>query len=101
MPSSFQRLTRSLRFQLAFWNAGVLVVLVACLLVVLYLGMRFLLQRELEEVLLEDCRELEQLVASNPDPVELRQELARPSLAVRHPRGDGWGNARGGPSRFR
>jgi two-component system, OmpR family, heavy metal sensor histidine kinase CusS len=77
MPSSFQRLTRSLRFQLAFWNAGVLVVLVACLLVVLYLGMRFLLQRELEEVLLEDCRELEQLVASNPDPVELRKELAR------------------------
>lgn len=77
MPSSIQRLTRSLRFQLAFWNAGVLVVLVACLLVVLYLGMRFLLQRELEEVLLEDCRELEQLVASNPDPVELRQELAR------------------------
>ncbi|MFM8931829.1 MAG: histidine kinase dimerization/phospho-acceptor domain-containing protein, partial [Gemmataceae bacterium] len=77
MPSSLQRLTRSLRFQLAFWNAGVLVVLVACLLVVLYLGMRFLLQRELEEVLLEDCRELEQLVASNPDPSELRKELSR------------------------
>ena len=77
MPSSLQRLTRSLRFQLAFWNAGVLVVLVACLLVVLYLGMRFLLQRELEEVLLEDCRELEQFVASNPDPSELRKELVR------------------------
>jgi signal transduction histidine kinase len=77
MPGKFLRLTRSLRFQLAFWNAGVLVVLVAGLLLLLYLGMRLLLQRELDQVLQEDCRELEQFVAANPDPAELEKELRR------------------------
>ncbi len=77
MPGKFLRLTRSLRFQLAFWNAGVLVVLVAGLLLLLYLGMRLLLQRELDQVLQEDCRELEQFVAANPDPGELEKELRR------------------------
>ena len=45
MPNALRRLTGSLRFQLAFWNAGVLVVLVAGLLALLYLGMSVLLQR--------------------------------------------------------
>ena len=77
MPGSLIRLTRSLRFQLAFWNAGVLVVLMAGLLTLLYLGTGLLLQRELDEVLQEDCRELELLTISNPAQIDLDIELKR------------------------
>ena len=77
MPGSLIRLTRSLRFQLAFWNAGVLVVLMAGLLTLLYLGTGLLLQRELDEVLQEDCRELELLTISNPTQIDLDIELKR------------------------
>lgn len=77
MPNSLVRITRTFRFQLAFWNAGVLVVLVAGLLILLYLGMRLLLQRELDGVLQEDCRELELMVASNRDQAQLESELMR------------------------
>ena len=81
MPNALRRLTGSLRFQLAFWNAGVLVVLVAGLLALLYLGMSVLLQRELDEVLQEDCRELELMVASVPSLSDLEGEMRRKAIS--------------------
>lgn len=66
-----------MRFQLAFWNTlGALVILLAVSLG-FYLGVGFLLVRELDQVLDEDCREFLLLVGQGANPEAVKSALTR------------------------
>lgn len=77
MPMAASRFIRSLRFQLSFWNTlGALAILLAVSLG-FYLGVGYLMTRELDQVLDEDCRELILLMEQGIDLETVRAALAR------------------------
>lgn len=77
MPSAPTRFFRSLRFQLSFWNTLGAVSILLVVSLGFYLGVGFLLTRELDQVLDEDCRELILMVDQGASPEAVMAALVR------------------------
>ena len=71
------RFFRSLRFQLSFWNTLGAVAILLAVSLGFYLGVGFLLTRELDQVLDEDCRELILMVDQGASPEAVMAALVR------------------------
>jgi heavy metal sensor kinase len=75
------QLFRTLRFRLTFWNTGTILVLVLATLIGLRVGLRWTLQRELDDVLSEDVEEVQLIVARYwPDQAAIREDLERKAI---------------------
>src|SRR6516225_4575235 len=71
-----KHLSRTLRFQLTFWNTIAILVLVAATLWGVREGLRWTLLNEMDKALAEDIREVQHIVErSYPDLDEIRKEL--------------------------
>jgi heavy metal sensor kinase len=70
---------RTLRFRLAVWNAAVVVITALVTLIGLRQGVRWALIHELDQVLIDDAREVELALATSPqrDMSDLKGELTR------------------------
>ena len=82
----FERLrvwTRTLRFRLMVWNAGLVLLVAGVTLFGLSEAVRFKLERDLDQTLLEDVREVKQAIEGPraPSLEELHAELDRKALS--------------------
>jgi heavy metal sensor kinase len=70
---------RTLRFRLAVWNAAVVVITAIVTLIGLRQGVRWALIHELDQVLIDDAREVELALSVSPKPAmnELKSEFTR------------------------
>src|SRR4051794_11051934 len=68
-------LVKTLRFRLAFWNTGVLVVLSLATLMGLREGLRLTLLHELDQQLAEDAQEVNLVLAEHADDPPRLQEV--------------------------
>lgn len=72
---------RTLRFRLTFWNTSMILVLLTVTLVGLRVGLRWMLQRDLDAVLSDDVVEVQQIVERHwPDLGPIAEELNRKAV---------------------
>lgn len=80
---------RTLRFRLAAWNAAIVIITALVTLVGLRQGVRWALMHELDQMLIDDAREIDLAIASTApgDMVRLQNELSRMARGHEH---HGW-----------
>lgn len=80
---------RTLRFRLAAWNAAIVVITALVTLVGLRQGVRWALMHELDQVLIDDAREIDLAIASKAtgEMSKLQNELSRMARSHEH---HGW-----------